>query len=665
MSAFPGNLRSVFLAALILAAAGHAGEAPRRPQLAAGPDGAALGGYQAESGDNGSFELFIWEPEQNALTGLGRFNGQLAGLAWDPAGRPLALTRDGSLARLGDDPETLAVPDSRWNMQDLAWFGGGPAALHYENDLLRLAWPEAQENWRPAEEPAAAEDRLIKARLAPLGDELHLIWSARDRDFSRGALRHAVWRNGKWEELPPLALGNVRSFAVIPRDGGLELLAAIPGALRRTGTATVRKLWRAGAWSDGPAPEKELEERLRSSRDFAGAALPGGVLWLTAGSDGAFLNRMRIAPGGPPDSYWTAWMGAALLAAFTALMLMYCRRSRLLSRAHPGKPADLASRAAALAIDWIILSLALSAYHFAAGDMRIYYELLNYGDANAMFWLTIGSLALYAAVFEGLCGATHGKRLAGIRVRSALGGAPTFLQAAFRNVMRGIDMLPIVFPGLPGMVVALLSPKRQRVGDLLAATVVRRHFPARRRRFILASASPRRRELMEALGVDLRVEPAGIDENFPPDGDPEQTARLLAEAKAVRAAERAAGEVVVAADTLVVLDDEILAKPRDAEEAAAMLHRLSGRSHLVFTGVAVCDTASGQSLSEVERTEVDFRQLSSREIAEYVATGDPMDKAGAYGIQSGRLVGQIRGSLSNVAGLPMEMLLEMLEALDS
>ena len=174
---------------------------------------------------------------------------------------------------------------------------------------------------------------------------------------------------------------------------------------------------------------------------------------------------------------------------------------------------------------------------------------------------------------------------------------------------------------------------------------------------------------MNALGVDFSVEPADIDESSFQGDSPGETARLLSMAKAKRAADRITGDlpgpVVVAADTMVILDGTVLGKPRDAAEAAEMLSRLSGRSHMVMTGVTLLDLATGQGVSDIESTEVEMRELTRQEIDSYVASGDPLDKAGAYGAQSGFPVKQIRGSLSNVLGLPMEMLQGMLAILDS
>ncbi|MCC8190866.1 MAG: Maf family protein [Planctomycetes bacterium] len=197
--------------------------------------------------------------------------------------------------------------------------------------------------------------------------------------------------------------------------------------------------------------------------------------------------------------------------------------------------------------------------------------------------------------------------------------------------------------------------------------MVRRHTPYLGRAYILASASPRRRELLTGLGITFRVMPPEIDETAIAGTTPADTARRLAEAKATEVMGQVgpSGEIIVAADTVVVLDGEILGKPADAEEAVRMLKRLSGRTHTVITGITVWDAATGQGLSEVETTAVEFRRLADREIEAYVATGDPLDKAGAYGVQTGNLVREVRGSLSNVAGLPMEKLLWLIQRLDA
>lgn len=176
--------------------------------------------------------------------------------------------------------------------------------------------------------------------------------------------------------------------------------------------------------------------------------------------------------------------------------------------------------------------------------------------------------------------------------------------------------------------------------------------------WILASGSPRRRELLEMLGVpDLTIRPAKGPERATPGAGPEQTVRELSLHKAQEVAQTCAPEdIIIAADTIVYLDGAILGKPKDHDDAVRMLTALSGREHIVYTGVAVL--RGGELRQAAERTAVRFRPLTSGEIERYIATGEPMDKAGAYGVQSlgALLVERIDGDFYNVMGLPVEKL---------
>lgn len=180
---------------------------------------------------------------------------------------------------------------------------------------------------------------------------------------------------------------------------------------------------------------------------------------------------------------------------------------------------------------------------------------------------------------------------------------------------------------------------------------------------ILASASPRRRELLSRLGLEFTVMAAQADETLLPGLSPqEQVVRLSKiKAQAVRdSLECRAGQVIISADTVVVLEESILGKPKDAAQAAQMLEALSGREHLVLTGVTVLSDAGLQHLCE--ETRVFFRPLTQTEITAYIHTGEPMDKAGAYGIQGyGALfVEKLIGDYYNVMGLPLCALGQML-----
>ncbi len=184
---------------------------------------------------------------------------------------------------------------------------------------------------------------------------------------------------------------------------------------------------------------------------------------------------------------------------------------------------------------------------------------------------------------------------------------------------------------------------------------------------ILASQSPRRAELLRNAGISFEVHPADVDESLQSnEGSLEYVKRLAHEkALAVLAAE-GAGAVVLGADTTVVLDGESLGKPLDEEDARQMLRRLSGRTHQVMTGVCLAwREASGEIMSEVEAevTEVEFAEMSAEEIASYVASAEPMDKAGAYAIQgrASRWIPRIRGCYFNVVGLPVARVCAMLE----
>ena len=173
---------------------------------------------------------------------------------------------------------------------------------------------------------------------------------------------------------------------------------------------------------------------------------------------------------------------------------------------------------------------------------------------------------------------------------------------------------------------------------------------------VLASASPRRADLLRAAGIAFEVVVADIDERILAGEAAAAYVRRLAEAKARAAMPRASGRPVLAADTVVVVDGAVLGKPVDADDARRMLRLLSGRTHSVLTGVCLTGTCCVEE-THVEETSVEFATLSAEEIDWYVASAEPMDKAGAYAIQglASRFVTTIHGSYSNVVGLPVHV----------
>jgi septum formation protein len=179
-------------------------------------------------------------------------------------------------------------------------------------------------------------------------------------------------------------------------------------------------------------------------------------------------------------------------------------------------------------------------------------------------------------------------------------------------------------------------------------------------RVILASASPRRRELLSLIGLEHEVRPADVDESLVAGESPRVYADRLARAKALAAA--SPDVVAIGCDTIVVVDGDVLGKPRDAADATRMLRLLSGRPHLVMTAVAVA--FEGRMVSDVVQVGVTFRPLTPAEIADYIATGEPMDKAGAYGIQGfgATIVDRVDGDYFAVMGLPLNRLVRLLES---
>jgi septum formation protein len=180
---------------------------------------------------------------------------------------------------------------------------------------------------------------------------------------------------------------------------------------------------------------------------------------------------------------------------------------------------------------------------------------------------------------------------------------------------------------------------------------------------ILASASLRRQELLDSAGIPFEVLPSEVDEGFQEGETPEEYVGRLARRKAAKAGERYRDRWVLAADTVVVIDGRILGKPGDREEAREMLERLSDQEHRVITGFCLHRCDSGKSREGTVTTWVRFKSLSSREIDWYLDTGEPFDKAGAYAIQgkAAFMVREIRGSYTNVVGLPLTEVIEALQ----
>ncbi|NCC81144.1 MAG: septum formation protein Maf [Clostridia bacterium] len=182
---------------------------------------------------------------------------------------------------------------------------------------------------------------------------------------------------------------------------------------------------------------------------------------------------------------------------------------------------------------------------------------------------------------------------------------------------------------------------------------------------ILASQSPRRRELLKKMDISFSVRNIDISEEIYNEENPQDYVLRMAETKAAEGARTEKNALVIGADTIVCIDNEILGKPKDKEDAAKILNKIQGRKHFVFTGVSLNLDNGEKVVSFIEKTEVIFAKMSQEEILNYIETGEPMDKAGAYGIQDkGALfVKSINGCFYNVMGLPVRRIYEELNIL--
>jgi septum formation protein len=183
-------------------------------------------------------------------------------------------------------------------------------------------------------------------------------------------------------------------------------------------------------------------------------------------------------------------------------------------------------------------------------------------------------------------------------------------------------------------------------------------------KIILASTSLRRKEILSKTNLQFEVHPAEYEEDMTLDLHPYELAKHLSLGKAQSISHKHQHALIIGADTFIVFEDKLLGKPHTPEKAIATLHMLSGKPHFVITGFSIIDTSTNKIFSDIEETKVHFRDLSKEEIEAYVATGEPLDRAGSYAIQEGgaAFVQQVEGDVFNVMGLPLNRLLAVLKS---
>ncbi len=186
------------------------------------------------------------------------------------------------------------------------------------------------------------------------------------------------------------------------------------------------------------------------------------------------------------------------------------------------------------------------------------------------------------------------------------------------------------------------------------------------KQIILASGSPRRKELLEKAGLEFIVDPSSYEEELDSNLEPNELVKQLSLGKANDIASRHENAVIIGADTIIVFEGKILGKPKDENDARETLSRLSGQVHSVITGFTLIDTGTGKILSKSVETKVYFKELTPQEIDDYVKSGEPLDKAGSYAIQGlgAKLVDEIEGDFDNVVGLPINEVVKSLKELD-
>jgi len=658
-------------------------------------------------GNTEDFVLFSRDPDMTPeWSAQGQYSGQPAGVflfnqdlvSVYPDGRivllPDGTDKSGSASLCGPDPSLRLICALERKGKIIAL----DVSVSGKIRILELR----EEKWEECCPPLAVTASPVNAKMLEYQGRLVILWQGEIGGRLEPELKINELTGENWEVLPPPSESKTGDYTAAVREEGdsevLLLLRERSLSFAEASTELSLDEFDGKGWKKIqplPLPEKF---RLAQPLGLALKQFDGELHAVRADSMGVHWFRLsgqdyRLVKE-PSDiiSNDNAAANSVFPSFFLALamLLMFMLTRRMAAKVAKARAsemkiftggfASLFERAAAMLIDLALL-LPLPVFYYARSlgldgseDPRYLMGVSSSPEAgfpSLLLWL--GGHALYAACAEARWGQTVGKALMKIRVRSASGGPITLRQALIRNLLRIVDFWPVplmgtAFPYLIALFCASFTRRRQRVGDLFAQTVVMKKLPLEERELVLASSSPRRKELLSGLNLQYRVLSPEVDEGLKPGEEPQATAMRLAMLKAETAAGKLSGyEIIIAADTIVVHEGAIIGKPVDRADACAILNRLSGNSHQVLTGVAIIDRATGQHLCACEDTTVEMRTLSEVDILGYVDSGEADGKAGAYAIQESgdRFVHNVDGSLSNVIGLPMEMLRKMLNEIDT
>lgn len=455
--------------------------------------------------------------------------------------------------------------------------------------------------------------------------------------------------NNQWTQLPPLNFAPeifsapAYSLAIAVNDDGLTMA--------RSDENGVHLLF-AAPNDFGQALPSPIENRSPKKWQNAWWLLFGVLLFFML-SRRWFLRRLPTVSNDSPT-----------LKNFSAA---YQESLKIIERLHVGGIAKVFDRALAMMVDGAMV-LALP-YGYLQSESN-WHE--NVGTLS-LFFIWLCGMIIYTTLTEMFFGCTLGKALFKLRVRNANGGRASSWQIFVRNIFRVVDFFPLVIGGvnlwyLIAAISAYSTRLTQRIGDLVAGTVVRYHTPLAARKIVLASASEQRRILLKMFGLEFTQQPAETAENIIAQIPPPQMALRIAEEKATAVLNNCGEtDLIIAADTLVVSDDKILGKPENIDHARVMLKSLAGKTHLVITAVVIIDKATGQHISDCALSEVTWRGINDEDIEQYLLTNEWQNRAGSYAIQgeAQKFLLVINGSLSNVIGLPLELLRDMFNDLDA
>jgi septum formation protein len=677
--------------------------------------------------DDPSFTLLVCpDPERKNWRAPSELRGRPIGLVPSEDGVSLVFA-DGVVTRVRDREGVLEKTVQRVAAQPLISVvtdGKDLIGLGRTKGTFQL-YRLVESRWEALGPPCKVVGRVQRPQLTCFGGNPALLWirsSSTEEDPAMSAgttLAGRILVKEEWQRLTP-APEACRVSDMIPLPDGVALqLYGVDLSVPSLKPVHALSRWRLndGVWTSQPS--FSLKEAAgdstgyevilgRDGKKVVGVLTGGGQIKFFF-VDGDATGTARVLAGkavaSAQDELLVFFLLSLVFLAIGVGRILRQRRAKREGKATPqGSPepvmlktpqglvpvdtgaGGLASpmeRALALAIDYVIVMPAPLMYlralkvdfgrtvqDLSAGISPPVSMLEALQESFAVFLVVY---IFYATLFEMLTGATLGKRVFGLSIRGVEGGRPPAFRVVLRNMLRPIDHwslpisgMPILF--FPALVSMIFSRFNQRVGDRLGGTMVVRKVPIGERELILASSSPRRQVILKEMGLDYTVVPPEVDESMPFAAGPEEAVLQVAQRKAEAVGNKLTGsEIVLAADTIVVRDRDILGKPRDREHAREILASLSGRSHQVITAVAIWDRMTGRRLSACEQTEIRMREVSPEEIDAYVETGEPDDKAGAYAIQggAGAFINGVNGSSSNVVGLPAEMTHALLESLET